>query len=285
MSHVNKILVTTDFSPNGAKAVHYAASLAEKLHASLLVLNVEDERQRKYLNVDEKFNNYTQFSTHHFNQIEAHCLTYKNIKYDLITVKGVVTKTITEFAESEDADLLVLGKSGLDNGFEMEFGSVAMEILSNLVCPLIVVPETYQTLKLSAIMVGLDHLLPEDENDVELINYFIKNFDSQVFLVNVGEKEVHTENYRKLITKTRPFEGETKEEVIQDHGWVISQLMEETHSNNIDLLVIFRRKKSLTTPSFMPRLSNLILKCSDTPILFIPSKQEMDHDQNHVDPI
>ena len=277
MEQINKILVATDFSSNGAKAVNYGATLANQLNADLILLHVEDERQKKYVSHQDKYKSYSAYVQDQFELINQNYLVFKHMNHSFITRKGLVSNTIVDVANELGIDIILLGISGLNKGFELEFGSVTLKVLNKISCPIIVVPEEYESFKLDNILVATDHLMPETEHHIDLIDFFIEKYDSDVQLMHVGEDgAIQTENYRKLLTKTSPF-GESTGSVAKN-AEIIEKLMVESEQFHSDLIVIFRRKKSLTSGNFMPRLSNLIAINMTVPILFIPCESD---DQNH----
>lgn len=273
METIKNILVATDFSLNGAKAINYAASLASQFKSRLIILHVEDDRQKQYISSD-KYESYSEYVKSNFNKISSEYLNYKKVDHNLLHKKGIISSQIVETAQGENADLVLVGISGLNKGFELEFGSVTLKILNQLTCPIIVVPESYTSLSLNNIMIATDQLMPEKEEDTSMINELIRKFDSNVYMVSVGQSgAVYSENYRKLIDKTIVFAD--KEPINSHRDEIIEHLNAEAKAHHADLVVVYRRKNSLTGNQFTPRLSNLIAINMEIPILFIPCEDSV----------
>ena len=274
---IRKILIATDFSSNGAIAINYGGSLATLLNAQLVIVHVEDERQKAHSDWKNGFSNYKAYANHHFTRIQEQFLIYKRLNPSYILKSGVASEKILETIEQEGIDLLVIGISGMNRAFEMEFGSVSLKILNQISCPVIVVPETHEKLKLANIAVASDNLIPENETQTAMINYLIDKIDPNVYMIHVSDRgTVQTENYRKLKRKETPFDDHDLEAI--DQNEIMTHIINESKMLAADLVVIFRRKKSMTTHAFMPRLSNLIALNSEIPLLYIPCEVPMADD-------
>ncbi len=281
MKKINKILVATDFSSNGARAINYAANLSAAFKAQLIILHVEDDTQKRYLKGLQKYESYDEFVKTKFESIYAGYLAYKRVQHVNIFKKGVIHEQVINTCKSENVDLAVVGISGLNKGFELEFGSVTLKLLNLINVPLVVVPESFQYLKLHHIIIASDQLAPKNGTDLSIIDQFIQRYDSNVHLTSIGTSGmVFSENYRKLQDKTAAFID--KEFISEEPGHIISHLNAEIKALQADLLVVFRRKKSVMGNHFMPRLSNLIAINTQIPILFIPTEMKLKADEDQL---
>jgi nucleotide-binding universal stress UspA family protein len=137
MALVKKIIAPTDFSKLSAEGVRYACKLAEDVGAQVIALNVVvlDES-----NIAGKA------------EIEAHEKRLKefiaklgghrseDVRVREIVVPGQAYAAISDCAEKEHADLIVLSSHGRGGLSRMLIGSVTDKLLRGASCPVLVVP-------------------------------------------------------------------------------------------------------------------------------------------------
>ncbi len=143
-----KILIPTDFSKFSKVAVQYAAKLAIKLDAELVLLNVVfiDAPPRAMVAVkvksieDAMADNAKQDSIQLINEIEAGHKGKLNIGYEII--KGYPVEDVIEsFASHNNIDLIVMGTKGVSGLTKVLIGSNATAVISKSSIPVIAVPE------------------------------------------------------------------------------------------------------------------------------------------------
>ncbi|GIW45802.1 MAG: hypothetical protein KatS3mg077_3084 [Candidatus Binatia bacterium] len=132
---IERILVATDLSPVGNRAVEYARMLADGLGANVFVVHVvppvlqvegvdaaavarqgEAWARQQLANID----------------IDPGCITI---------VHGPVVDSIAKEARRRRADVVVVGSRGLGGWKKWVLGSVAQSLLQSAPCPVLVVPK------------------------------------------------------------------------------------------------------------------------------------------------
>lgn len=138
-----KILVPVDFSATAQNAFLYAVSLAEQLHASILLLHtynvdfglpmpgaavyqIQEERRKIANETIDKW----------LKMVEG-----RKVQIDRAVENGIPWDVIHHVAKKEAADAIVMGTKGEHNAAEVFFGSVTTHVLSSAPCPVWVVPE------------------------------------------------------------------------------------------------------------------------------------------------
>lgn len=150
--HIARILVPTDFSDNAKAAMAYACELARQFNAELHLLNVVDSNIGAY-------------------SIEMDMLGTANMAYDVVEVEkraaklldalpvdappscNVIRTTkisspcygITEYAQANEIDVIVISTHGHTGLTHFLMGSVAENVVRTAPCPVLTVkPEGHQ---------------------------------------------------------------------------------------------------------------------------------------------
>jgi nucleotide-binding universal stress UspA family protein len=140
----NKILVPLDGSKLAEMALPHAESLALKYDATLILLSIVTpptitSRGAKAMELfEEQINALMQDADEYLEKLREK-LAEKQIKTEIYTKLGSVVKSILDFADNDDMDLVLIashGRSGLGRFF---FGSVAAGILNRVGQPLMVI--------------------------------------------------------------------------------------------------------------------------------------------------
>jgi nucleotide-binding universal stress UspA family protein len=142
------ILVATDGSETADRAVEYAANLAKRYDASLLIVNVIGG----YGLPDSVFRLFTHAQQAWLQELlesmSAQMLTKARDRarglgvttIQLESRTGDVAQTIVEIAEEKDADAIVVGKRGEGRVAGLLLGSISQKLVSLSPRPVTVVP-------------------------------------------------------------------------------------------------------------------------------------------------
>jgi nucleotide-binding universal stress UspA family protein len=144
------ILVATDGSPNGMRAVEVAANLAKTLNSRLAIATViltpsymfarTPEAAMSPVDIDE----YIKLSTAEAEKVLRDAKKRADeigakASTDLISNVPSVVQAIVEHAEKRNVDLIVVGTRGLSGFKKMLMGSVSSGIVTHATCSVIVV--------------------------------------------------------------------------------------------------------------------------------------------------
>ena len=152
MIHVNRILVPTDFSENSKAAIDYGCELARQFNAELHLLNVVESNIGAYSVEMDMFGT----SNYASNVVESEKRAAKLLD-DLPGPTGkdcrIVRKTevgpsclgITQYAKTNDIDLIVISTHGHTGLTHFLMGSVAENVVRTAPCPVLTVrPDGHQ---------------------------------------------------------------------------------------------------------------------------------------------
>jgi len=144
MLRIEKILCPVDFSEYSAKAYDYAQSLAQRYGAKLLLEHVIQPLTSTYPYyafpeaIEEVFWNLETRAGEQLSEfVSAHQVD--GFETQRFVHKGTVPDCVLAFAESEGADLIVMGTHGRHGFDRLTMGSVAEKVLRKAHCPVLVV--------------------------------------------------------------------------------------------------------------------------------------------------
>ncbi len=141
---IKKILVPTDFSASSASALNYAAYIAKKTDAAIVLLNVMETYDLNMV-IDGESKSDTKIE----NQIKAKLEEtlkqhpkLKGYKKSAKFVKGKIYKEILNAIITEDIDLVVMGKNGASTQVDKDkfiLGANTQRVLEGAPLPVITV--------------------------------------------------------------------------------------------------------------------------------------------------
>lgn len=141
MINLKKILVATDFSEHGAKAVRYGAELAAKFGAELHLFHAIEP-------IPITYGEGAYFPPDSTKEIEAAAVRQLDeLKVDAAdglqvtrkVVEGHPFAEIVKYAKENSTDLVVIGTHGRGAIAHMLLGSVAEQVVRKAPCPVLVV--------------------------------------------------------------------------------------------------------------------------------------------------
>jgi nucleotide-binding universal stress UspA family protein len=142
---IKKILFATDFSEGAAHAVPYAADMAKRYGAKLIIIHVIQDIEKMTawyapkVNMDEL---HRSMEAKAKKELEQSCSgdlkVCNNAEYRLL--KGIVHEEILKFQKDNNIDLIIIGTHSRKTvGKGIVFGSTADRVLKQARCPVLTV--------------------------------------------------------------------------------------------------------------------------------------------------
>ncbi|MBK8556011.1 MAG: universal stress protein [Lewinellaceae bacterium] len=185
-----KILIPTDFSKLSRVAVHFAAKMAKKLDAEIVLLNVifisAPPRAMVAVKVkaieDAMVDNAKQDSIQLVKELKAENRGKLNISYEII--KGYpIEDAVESFAIHNKIDLIIMGTKGATGLTKVLIGSNAASVINNSDIPVITVPEFARFNNLKHIVYATDVLNLNKE--LNKLVPFAKLFDATIHILHI----------------------------------------------------------------------------------------------------
>lgn len=150
------ILVPIDFSENSINALKYADTLALKLNASIVVLNIYTGDITNYdagWPMEESFKNVKGIIEKEIQGIiEKHCKSSTKI----LVREGKVVSEIADSVKETKADLIVMGTHGATGLKRVFLGSNTANLISHSDTPILAIPENYYFSNIQKIIYATD---------------------------------------------------------------------------------------------------------------------------------
>jgi nucleotide-binding universal stress UspA family protein len=136
-SEVATILHATDFSPPALAAAQHAFSWAQEYLARLMMLHVVEGvaawNNEERLLLEEPFRKWMAELVPE--QLLLCCELEQRVEF------GTVARSIVRVASEQQADLIVLGLSGLEGADPTCIGETALQVIRQSLCPVLVIRE------------------------------------------------------------------------------------------------------------------------------------------------
>ncbi|MGD9808048.1 MAG: universal stress protein [Deferribacterales bacterium] len=145
MVKVTKILYPTDFSDPSACALYYAAEMAKKFDAELVMMHVLlDESQMvsfylPQLTVQNLSKDMEDGAKAKMVEFVENTRALEGIEYSTVMVKGIADDEIIKYAKENGIDMIVLGTHGRTGLEHVIFGSTAEKVVRSAPCPVLTV--------------------------------------------------------------------------------------------------------------------------------------------------
>jgi len=176
---MKKILVPTDFSESAINATKAAADIARKTNAELILLHIIELPQEGSDAVQQGFEiPEIMFFKQHAEQKLTEASTspdLANLTVYAVLKLGRALENVTEVAEANDVDLIVMGSHGSSGYKEFFIGSNAEKVVRNSQTPVLVVKNNANELKYEKVVFATDFLVENEKALAKAIN-ILKSF-------------------------------------------------------------------------------------------------------------
>ncbi len=135
-----KILYATDFSETSKKCIGYIENMITGETQGLTILHVQDMRNLKHVGPD-KLEEFNRIDLERLEQLRKHFEDRGVKRVMSLLTSGYSIPEILNYARSEEATIIVLGRKGKSNLKEMLLGGVAQTIIHKSSVPVFLVEE------------------------------------------------------------------------------------------------------------------------------------------------
>ena len=267
------ILVPVDMSPTSAAALGFATYLALSLDMGLRIVHVfdpleeaahtlfADERSDEKRRLERELDGFCRRATE---PVLAAFRERTRIPPALRTevVEGLPAATITGLSQREEYALIVMGGVGTGAGTRPPgiFGSVARNVATHSVAPVVLLPATFRFAAVERIAVALER--PEELREKDaFLQKLVGDLHCEVRYVHVREAEAE------------PAWVEEGRIDLLPPGRVVPSLLAYARESRIDLLVLTRRKRSFFAQLFHDDHLGPLVRRSKVPVLVMPPRE------------
>ena len=137
--HKPSLLVPVDFSVHSYVALDFASSIAISLDATITILHIDEASDDASEKVREGISDWSEHRKVLWDQLKKVEPREKSIEFDHKLLNSTASKHITQFANEQHYDYVVLGTHGRSGVGRALMGSVAEHVVRNAECPVITV--------------------------------------------------------------------------------------------------------------------------------------------------
>jgi nucleotide-binding universal stress UspA family protein len=288
---MQKIIVPTDFSETSATALNYASYLADATGYDLEVLHIHDGYGETDRLLEKKGNMearmQAQRSIDQFIRFNIDPSTFtgsrdaETDKHPLVKSSEVVgspVDIIVAASKEEDVALIVMGGVGTGSVSTVTpiFGSVARSVAMQSACPVFLIPPGYGKPDIRVISISFEQVDPLKETSYGM-DFLRKALKPEMRFVHVEDANASQEAKVELALLNTVMEsdwpGYPVELDVLTAGPVSLKLTDYTLEENVDLLVLGRRKRGFFKRLFISSDTAPMLSYSAVPVLVIPIKE------------
>ncbi|ERM83255.1 universal stress protein [Rhodonellum psychrophilum GCM71 = DSM 17998] len=211
MNKTFTIICPTDFSECSLNAIEYAAKLGEKYNADLFLVHVPNKEDYQKLSsgtigIDDQYGFINKKLQNLVQTVNEESLTKGLKSCTAEFVEGKTVDTILEFAESKNADLIVMGTEGV-NDFKKNFiGTRASKVVDRSSVDVFLIPRKVYFKAPRKFVYATDYL-EEDKIAVQKIVELAGFFESEIDIVHVGTKikVIDKSLHLTMVQELKPF--------------------------------------------------------------------------------
>ncbi len=277
---MKKIVVPTDFSKNASIAGTYASEVAQKTGAAIYLLHVLEPGVDVLIDSVAQVNTFTsEIVAQKLKQLTLEQKTilenYPGIKVETELAKGTIVNSILDFAEGQQADIIIMGTAGASGLREFFMGSVAAETIRRAKIPVLTIPASYQREEPAAMLLTTNHF----EKNVALLKKivaFSQLFSAVIYVVvfadtdaeGIPEFKEYTDKlsqYLHFLKQTFP-EIHFKGEVLDGKDFEMT-IERYCHKHEVDIIAMITYPKNFLDRILQKSISRKMAFHSAIPLL------------------
>jgi nucleotide-binding universal stress UspA family protein len=196
MKTYKNIIVATDFSESAKTAYHYARQIASRLNASLTVVNVYElpildpsmPNAYAYMPSVDELQKTAEMQLSNFirekEDDNGTTIVASRVKVKTQAYIGFPADKLIELSENPDTDLMILGTVGEQGWLTKLFGSVAIKVMQEAQCPVLLVPQSAEYKNIHHILYAASPESATNKTVSRAID-FAKHFVSAIHFVHI----------------------------------------------------------------------------------------------------
>lgn len=273
---MNLILAPTDFSKASRSAINYAAEIAKRAKAKLVLLHVYQpviipSETPVVLPLSEEIERE---GLRKLRRIRYQLLTKHGRRFnvELSCQEGPVATTIQDYAQEQNVNLIVLGTHGAGYLEENLIGSVTSDLIARAKTPVLSVPANSKFKSIKKILLATDYQALSSPEMLDPIKEVSDMFNSHIYVLNVIAKE------NDLPSVSQAVEGVKLENILQaqNHSFhtevnpdVVKGINHFVEDRQMDMLVMVPRQHNFLKTLFNKRVTKHMAFHTKAPLLTI----------------
>jgi len=276
---MKNILFPTDFSPNANNALNFAVEIARKVNGNLILFHAYSVQlidpnmpAEIYLSAYQEEEKTAKENLEKLSGriIEANKDASGKSLFatDAIVTQGLVVDEVLSMIDEYKIDIVVMGTHGASGITELILGSNTASIIEKSPAPVLAIPHNADYKDLKNIVYAYDDIksgLPSFRKLLE----FAEIYDSDITLLHIIESssntaELNKQEFEKI--KQSVSYSKIRLELVKEVN-ILEGINDYVNSNNVDMLVMAVKKKSLLDKIFSRSLTKKMAYHTKIPLL------------------
>lgn len=274
---MNTILVATDFSNAAKNAAIYAAHLAKKADAKLILFNsfYVISPETSALTITYLIDTAHKEAMAELNKLASELRAKLGSDIKIVTTAKLANADfeIITYAEEMNVDLVVMGMKGHNKLKELLVGSTATNVISHCKFPILLVPENATFRYLKNVVLATDYKKIEDASSLNLLRELLELFGSNIRVASVITEGVIDDEDEKGISPEVYLDDFSQKVHFIENQNVIEGLNEFVDKSEADLVVTIPRMHSFLYYLISGSITRKMAFHTHVPLLTLPGSR------------
>ena len=276
---MKNILCPTDFSPNSENALNYAVEIARKIKGNLILLHAYSVQlidpnmpAEIYLSAYQEEEKSAKESLEELSNKISESNKDENgnniFNTEAIVTQGLVVDEVLSLINDFKIDIVIMGTHGTSGITELILGSNTASVIEKATIPVLAIPGNAVYKGINNIVYAYDDIKSGIPSFQRLIE-FAKIYDSEITLLLIIETGKDTSDLNKKefdrIRHSSDYDKIRLELVNEEN--IIEGINDYVNSNNVDVLAMAIRKRTLIDKIFSRSLTKKMAYHTKIPLL------------------
>lgn len=277
---INSLLVAVDFTEKSNNAVKIAVHIAARHEARVILFhNITNhniiDRTGKQVIGSETIDEIYKKTEHALKELESSLKSqYPALDFKTIIKNSGLVSGINQVIDCEAVDLVICGSSGQQNLAQLFLGSLSYQILMEVDCSVLLVPEKCNKYSFDKILVPV-RVLEDLTNKIELSVAIAKKNKGIISLLGISNEDdilKIRDAYQRAKTNLaiRSQEYDSQFLLTRDKATQISKFSQE---DNADIIILNYKDEDSWKSFFLENFFKQIINHTDIPLLFLKNNR------------
>lgn len=277
---ISTLLVAVDFTEKSNNAVRMAVHIAARHEARVILFHnitnhtIIDRTGKQVIGADIIDENYKK-TEQALADIKTSLQTqYPDLEFKTIIKNDSLVHGINNIIGNEDVDLVICGSSGQQNFAQLLLGSLSYQILTEVNCSVLLVPEKCIKYSFDKILVPV-RVLEDLTDKIELSVAIAKKNKGIISLLGISNEDdilKIREAYQRIKKNLAIRSQEYDSQFLLTHDKA-TQISKFSQDDNADIIILNYKDEDSWKSFFLENFFKQIINYTDIPLLFLKNRQ------------
>lgn len=277
---ISTLLVAVDFTEKSNNAVRMAVHIAARHEARVILFHnitnhtIIDRTGKQVIGADIIDENYKK-TVQALADIETSLQTqYPDLQFKTIIKNDSLVHGINNIIGNKDVDLVICGSSGQQNFAQLLLGSLSYQILTEVNCSVLLVPEKCSKYSFDKILVPV-RVLEDLTDKIELSVAIAKKNKGIISLLGISNEDdilKIREAYQRIKKNLAIRSQEYDSQFLLTHDKA-TQISKFSQDDNADIIILNYKDEGSWKSFFLENFFKQIINYTDIPLLFLKNRQ------------